>query len=312
MAKRLSYNTLDVFTTQLFTGNQLGLVHVPAGTTLTQPQKQRIAKEFNYSESVFLYERTPDSSAATYDAQIFLPTAEIPFAGHPTIGTAVWIFDNLEKDSDEITINLKAGPVPVKFDRATGTAAATIPHNVRVHSKRIPWSRVAECQPGLASAREPGPDSSVPIASIVSGVSFALVDMTAQPELLANVVITTDDIAEAGDLDEGWQHGLLGNVFYYVKPDRGDGVVRIRQRMMAINLEDPATGAACSALVAYLALQRGGRAERYKLEIEQGVEMGRASVIFVDVVLREDEEGVEKIELKGQAVEVMEGSLRVS
>lgn len=313
MAQRLSYNTLDVFTTQLFTGNQLGLIHIPAGTTLSQPQMQRITKEFNYSESVFLYERTADAPGATYDAQIFLPTAEIPFAGHPTIGTAVWIFENLERGADEITLNLKAGAVRAKFDRATRTATAAIPHDVRVHAKRVPWGRVVACQPDLAAATaEALSGSSVPVTAIVAGVNFALVDLTAQPELLANVVITKDDIATADDLDQGWAAGLLGSVFYYVKPDQGDGVVRIRQRMMAINLEDPATGAACSALAAYLALLRGGRGERYKFEMEQGVEMGRASVIFVDVVLGGDGKVVEKVELKGQAVEVMEGTLRVA
>ncbi|KAK5945851.1 hypothetical protein PMZ80_003059 [Knufia obscura] len=311
MTQRLNYNTLDVFTTKLFTGNQLGLIHVSTGTTLTQEQKQRIAKEFNYSESVFLYERRADSAPATYDAQIFLPTAEIPFAGHPTIGTAVWIFENLEKNRDEITINLKAGPVPIKYDRALGTATAAIPHNVRVHSEQIPWNRVVECQPGLASATTPLSGSSIPLVSIVSGVNFALVDLTAQPDLLANVVITKDDIAKAEDLDEGWQDGLLGNVSYYIKPDQGDGIIRIRKRMMAINLEDPATGAACSALAAYLALQKGGKGERYKFEIEQGVEMGRPSMIFVDVVLKEDGKSVEMVELKGQAVEVMSGSIRI-
>lgn len=310
MAQRLSYSTLDVFTTQLFTGNQLGLIHVPIDSTLTQDQKQRIAKEFNYSESVFLYERASDSSTATYKAQIFLPTAEIPFAGHPTIGTAVWIFENLEKDRDEITINLKAGPVPVKYERGTGVATAAIPHNVRIHSKQVPWIRVAESQPGLSGATNPLSNSSVPLASIVSGVNFALVDLTSQPELLDKVVTTKDDIPKAEDLDEGWQHGLLGNVFYYAKPDLGDGVTRIRQRVMVINLEDPATGAACSALAAYLTLQKGGNGERYRFEIEQGVEMGRASMIFVDVVLKQDGKSVDRIELKGQAVEVMSGSLR--
>lgn len=104
--------------------------------------------------------------------------------------------------------------------------------------------RVVECQPGLASAMRPLSDSSVHIAShlLWVGVSFALVDLTFQPELLANILSTKHDIAEAGDLDEGWRHGLPTNVFYYVKHDRGDGIARIRQRMMAINIEDPATG----------------------------------------------------------------------
>ena len=310
MAQRLDYNTLDVFTTQLLTGNQLGLIHLPADTNLTQDHKQRIAREFNYSESVFLYERTADSPPTTYNAQIFLPTSEIPFAGHPTIGTAVWIFENLEPHSDDITINLKAGPVPVKFDRHSHTATAAIPHNVHIHAARIPWARVATSQPGLSAATSPLNTSSTSLTSIVSGVTFALVDLTAEPDLLSTISVTTLNIAHHTELDEGWAHGLVGNLFYYIKPAQADGVIRIRQRMLVESFEDPATGAACSALAAYLALEKGGAGQRHRFEIEQGVEMGRASLISVDVVLDGDAK-VERIELKGQAVEVMRGSMRI-
>lgn len=151
-------------------------------------------------------------------------------------------------------------------------------------------------------------------------MNFALVDLSAAPELLAKVVPTKNDIPGAADLDgveageEGRkvaEAGLFGNVFYHIVP-REDGVIEVKQRVMVIDLEDPATGAASATLGAYLALQRGGAGKTYKIEIEQGTEMGRESHIFVSVTLTADGKGVEKIELSGQAVEVMSGQIRIA
>lgn len=304
----LKYNTLDVFTTEPFKGNQLGLVHLPSNSTLIQEQKQALAIEFNYSETVILHH--PEKYEGVYDAQIFTPKSELPFAGHPTIGTAVFIFQELEKERDEILINLKAGAVKCKYDRETGVASAAIPHDVRVHQKTFSWDRVLEVQTVLEDVK--GLEGlKVPVSSIVPGVSFALVDLSAQPELLGKVRVTKDDIATSSDLDEGWQHGLTGDVFYAIVSKPEDDVIRIKQRVMVIELEDPATGAASGALTAYLALQKGGCGKSYKFEIDQGVEMGRASKIFVDVTLDQTGKGIENIELKGQAVEVMQGILKM-
>ncbi|KAJ9653875.1 hypothetical protein H2198_006984 [Neophaeococcomyces mojaviensis] len=307
---RLNCNTLDVFTTNLFEGNQLGLVHIPHGQPLTQAQKQAIAVEYNYSETVFLHDRSPNAASATYDAQIFTPKSELPFAGHPTIGTAVWIFENLETNNDEITINLKAGAVTARFDRASGIAIAEIPQALNIHKDTIPWERVAAVQPSLFKASAEVKRSATPISSIVKGMNFALINLTAQPDLLSTIVVTKDTIPRASDLDPDSDPNLLGNVFYFIRPDTGDDITRIQQRMMAIELEDPATGSASAALTGYLALQKG-QAGIHKFEIDQGVEMGRASKIFVDITVGKYGKEIDKIELKGQAIEVMKGTLRI-
>lgn len=317
--KKLDYNTLDVFTTTAFTGNPLGLVHLK-GENLSQEQKQKLAIEFNYSETVILHHppakgETDTGSTPAYNAQIFTPKSELPFAGHPTIGTAVWIFKNLEKDAEKITINLKAGPVIACYNKTTGVASASIPHEVRVHRSLMSWPRVVEIQRGLAAV----PSSSalantpMPLVSVVRGMNFVLVDLSPQPELLDKVVPTMSDIAKHSDLDTDFNDGgnLIANVFYYEYPDHeaNDRVIRLRQRVMAIELEDPATGSACSALGAYLALKRGGAGRTYNFEIDQGIEMGRASKIFVEVRLSQDGKQVDTINLSGQAVEVMGGTI---
>ncbi|KAK5082043.1 hypothetical protein LTR05_007185 [Lithohypha guttulata] len=309
----LNYNTLDVFTITPFTGNQLGLVHLPSSPSLSQAQKQQIAVEFNYSETVFLHHKDSSNDDGIYEAQIFTPKSELPFAGHPTIGTAVWVFENLEPRREEIVIRLKAGPVKCRYERGRGVASARIPFDVRVHGKAVGWERVVEVQEGLKwGGTSMGEGSTVPLVSIVKGMNFALVDLSADQKLLDQVKVTKDDILRYEDLDEGWQQeGLLGNVFYYVRPEQDDRVVRIAQRVIVIELEDPATGAASAALTAYLALKRGGAGKNYSFEIDQGVEMGRAGKIFVEVGLNKAGDGVESVELKGQAVEVMKGTLRM-
>lgn len=304
----VKYNTLDVFTSEPLKGNQLGLVHLPSSSTLTQAQKQAIAIEFNYSETVILHH--PEKYEGIYHAQIFTPKSELPFAGHPTIGTAVFIFEELEKERTEIVVKLKAGPVTCRYDRANGIASARIPHDVRVHGKNLDWKRVVEVQSALKDVKGLE-ELEVPISSIVPGVNFALVDLSAQPELLGNVRVTKDDIAGLEDLDESWKHGLTGDVFYCIVSEPTEEVVRIKQRVMVIELEDPATGAASGALTAYLALQRGEAGKSYHFEIDQGVEMGRASKIFVDVTIDGTGKGIERIELRGQAVEVMQGILKM-
>lgn len=315
---KLPFNTLDVFTTTPYTGNQLALVHIPSAVTLTQSQKQTIAKEFNYSETVFLHEKSSSTTSTssdsatipTYDAQIFTPKSELPFAGHPTIGTAVWIFANLETERDEIVVNLKAGPVKARFDRESGMAKCEIPQEAHIHGAKISADRVTSVQSGLAGS-ESVKGVTVGVASIVRGVNFALIDLSRNPDDLANVVVTKDNVLTRSDLDEDWPANLEGDVFYYLKPDQGDGIIRIRQRVIVIELEDPATGAASGALTSFLALQRGESGKTYRFEIEQGVEMGRKSVIGVEVTLDESGKGVEKVVLMGQAVEVMEGRLKV-
>ena len=318
----LKYNTLDVFTQTPFTGNQLGLVHVPASTTLSQSQKQQITKEFNYSETVFLHE---SSKPGEYRAQIFTPKSELPFAGHPTIGTAVWIFENLEKDRDEIVVELKAGFVRAGFDRETGVARALVPSDVRVHEKTVGWDRVGWSQDALkleriAEKKGLFESARVPLVSPVKGITFALVDLSQAPELLERVVVTKDDIPEQAMLDQGWESTLIGNDVYVIdgesvdRNEKGQDVttLKIRQRVMVIDLEDPATGAASIALAGYLSLLRGGKSAVYKFEITQGVEMGRESKIFLQVKLKEDGKTIDTVELSGQAVEIMNGTLRHS
>lgn len=105
----LPFTTIDVFTQTPFKGNPLAVVTIPFGLTLTQTQKQAIAKEFNLSETVFVHDAVEPSATDERRFDIFTPQAELPFAGHPTIGTAVFLYPKGVR-----TLIAKAGPIEIE------------------------------------------------------------------------------------------------------------------------------------------------------------------------------------------------------
>ena len=134
---RLPFALVDVFTQTRYAGNPLAIVHVPKSCTLSQGRKQDIAQEFNLSETTFLHEREAgsDSSEPEWVVDIFTTHEELPFAGHPTIGTACFVLSGLlseRKTEGDIraSFKLKAGPIQLQYNAASNTAKATIPHNV--------------------------------------------------------------------------------------------------------------------------------------------------------------------------------------
>ena len=314
---KLDFVTVDVFTDRPYEGNPLAIVRISHGVSVTQEQKQRIAREFNLSETTFLHENAPDAKDDKWTVDIFMTSKELPFAGHPTVGTACYVLSRTaeERGIKDGVINagfqLKAGPVGLRYDVANKTAKAAIPHDVHVHSKR--WSRdeLFRLQPGLASAHAKGEvkaQEDYPIVSIVKGMTFVLVELESL-EALAKVSLAGQSI-EIDGLDQGWNETFIGTYFYVRTGKSARGATQLRTRMIEGPLEDPATGSAASDLVAYLSLNDGKAGETLKYELTQGVEMGRKSDIFIDVVMAQ-EGGIETLYLEGEAVQVMEGRLTV-
>lgn len=289
----LSFVTLDVFTDTRYAGNPLAIVHVPAEhrTTLTQVQKQNIAKEFNLSETVFLH--FVSGEPMIFDVDIFTTTAEIPFAGHPTIGSAWYLLQHQEKSSVQV-LQTKAGHIPIEL--VHGLIRAEIPHNIHIHSCTFTSSLN---------------DETNPIISIVKGMSFILVRLPNLEALGKAKKSLYEDTYNPDILDEGWKEGLIGTLFYTPQGTDSFGNRAFRTRMHA-SREDPATGSASSALGAYLALNEPDEKGNgpFKLTLTQGVEMGKKSVITVEVS-RGVSNAIESIYLSGTAVKVMEGSLEI-
>lgn len=309
----LPFVTLDVFTNTRYRGNPLAVVTIPADRNTSEPtqeQKQRIALEFNLSETVFIHEPRPDtdvdSDVTRRVIDIFTVDTEIPFAGHPTIGAAVTLIPHGVN-----TVVTKAGPITLTQTRP-GYIQAAIPHNVRRHRKTLadlsaPVAAQISQDPAIRES-----ELQAPLFSIVNGMTFALIKL---PDLehLAKVQMSGVNLSVDELLDDGWQNGLLLKYYYVVNGQREDDgmtVYSIRSRMMEASMEDPATGSAASALSSYLSLQQSSLGDHgFRYEIDQGVEMGRESNIVVDVDVKESK--IATVKLSGTATPVMRGHVTI-
>jgi PhzF family phenazine biosynthesis protein len=314
---KLEFLTVDVFTSKRYEGNPLAIVRIPHGVEVSQDQKQTIAREFNLSETTFLHENAIGEGRDAWTVDIFITTRELPFAGHPTVGTACYVLSRTAEErgiSDgvlEASFALKAGPVALQYDVANKTARASIPHNVHVHEKRWGRDELFKLQPGLAEVYQQSDirvNEDFPVVSIVKGMTFVLVELDSV-ETLAKISLASQSIVIDG-LDQGWDDTFIGAYFYVRVGQSNEGTTKLQTRMIEGPLEDPATGSAASDLVAYLSLIEGKPNETLKYELIQGVEMGRRSEIFIDVVMAKDG-GIETVYLEGSAVQVMEGRLSV-
>ncbi|CAM1502051.1 Fc.00g040350.m01.CDS01 [Cosmosporella sp. VM-42] len=300
----LPFVTLDVFTKTRYAGNPLAVITIPASQDPkpTQEQKQAIAREFNLSESVFVHDVADHDVNKTREIDIFLTDAEVPFAGHPTIGTAVSL---LSQGVD--TVVTKAGPISLT-EISPGVIKAGIPHNVHLHERRLGEVHLSSLIDELRAAEQ-----AAPIFSIVKGMTFVLAQLP-NLELLAKVKPSATPIPNDEVLDEGWQDGFIGKYWWTMggmREENGTTVCSIRTRMVEVGFEDPATGSAACALCCWLQSQsttsHEDRTIRY--EITQGVEIGRESNIIVDVTVKDSR--IDTVSLAGTATQVMRGYVTI-
>jgi trans-2,3-dihydro-3-hydroxyanthranilate isomerase len=302
---RLSYHTLDVFTRDPFGGNPLGVF--PDATHLPTPLMQRIAGEMNLSETVFL--GPPESRDGTARVRIFTPRVEVPFAGHPTVGTALFLAGRLSSNAiaggrAKLVLEENVGPVPVevRFDDgrpgfAMFTTAQLSEHHPSPHAAAdlaamVGLDAADVCPPGLpAQMVSCGlPYHIIPVRSI-EAVRRATLDSAIWRRLLADT----------------WAHHV-----YVVCLDAEGEEADVRVRMFAPGSgvpEDPATGSAAAALGGYLAALDGRANGTLRWVAEQGIEMGRPSLLYVEA----DRVGgvTTAIRVGGHAVSVSEGTMTV-
>ena len=320
--KTLDFATVDVFTTERFLGNPLAIVHVPKDSVLEQDQKQLIAREFNFSETVFVHEDDNSPDGRRFD--IFTIAEELPFAGHPTIGTLCYLGQlgvNRGPSPQPIKLRAKAGTISALYDHGTRSARADIPHNLHIHSTLIDMSHVFESQPqieksmmAILQSHENANDfSTFPLVSIVKGMTFMMVKLPQVSECLEALRVSPIPIAPNDTkLDDEWSPSFVAPYFYVILPRTETGVTKIRTRWIEPFIgEDPATGSAACGLAAYLSLQAGGAHQTFKYDIEQGIEMGRRSQIGVEVALDESGKTVKRVSLSGSAVLVTRGTIEV-
>ena len=275
------YEVWDVFTEAPFAGNPLAVVLDP----VPEAAMQAIAAEFGFSETTFVL---PPEAGGTARVRIFTPTQEIPFAGHPTIGTAL----ALAGRGPDLTLELGVGPVAVRVEGARATLRNT-----------TPLERLGQVAPATLAAclgLDPGAvrEATHPPVQAGVGLPFALVELSG-PEALAAARPVEEGFREAEA-----RHPCPFDFAVYAYLRDGEAV---RARMFAPldgTPEDPATGSAASALAALLAETLG---RPLALDIRQGEAMGRPSHLLAEAELEGGR--CTATRLSGAAVMVMEGRL---
>lgn len=291
----LTYYTLDVFTDRIFGGNPLAVV-VDA-PELSGELMQRITREFNYSETVFVL--PPAGPGAHRRVRIFTPGRELPFAGHPTIGTALLLAELGVGPGGEIVLEEPVGNVRVTISRSpSGPAYAelTVPGKPELRTVATTPDVIASVV-GLSPGDLAVPGEGLTAASC--GVPFVMVPVQSAATL-ARAEASTAKWRE--HLADQWARELY---LFWEEPDG------IRARMFAPGMgipEDPATGAAAAALAAWLAA--GGPDGDHRRTIQQGVEMGRPSTLQISWEKQDGE--IRAVRVGGTAVRVASGTLTVS
>jgi trans-2,3-dihydro-3-hydroxyanthranilate isomerase len=295
----LPFETVDVFTDQMFGGNPLAVVL--DGRGLTTERMQSIAREFNYSETTFIL--PPDDPSHTAKVRIFTPGIEIPFAGHPNIGTAFVLARRGEIFGKRVTSPLlfeeKAGLVPVEVDRL-GKGMLTAPRSLVIGDTIAP-ELVAPCL-GMSPA-DIAIENHVPTVASV-GLGFLMVEINNR-QALESARIVSQAFAENIPLD------FAAGVLFYLHAEESDEV-DVRARMFSpidgVG-EDPATGSANAALVGLLAALDPLPDMTLEIRIAQGVEMGRPSLLEAKAV--KESNRIAETRIGGYSVSVMTGTFHV-
>jgi trans-2,3-dihydro-3-hydroxyanthranilate isomerase len=250
------FTLVDVFSDRPFGGNQLAVF--PDAEGIGDQTMQQLAREFNFSETTFVL--PPSDPANTCRVRIFTPRQELPFAGHPTVGTAA------------VLAGLRDGATRFVFEEGIGLVTVTIDGTtIRLHLTSPDYETSPQPPPvaALATALTLPEDAIAETWYAGVGLRFCFVRLADQ-ELVDRVSV--DRAAWKAAVADGWASKM------HVFADERDHVYA---RMFAPDVgveEDPATGSACGSLVASLAM-RSGRDGTHRIRVDQGVAMGRPSVL---------------------------------
>ncbi len=297
---KIKFYTCDVFTDKPFGGNQLAVF--PDAVNIPEDRLQAIAKEFNFSETTFVY--PPKNAANTKRVRIFTPGNELPFAGHPTIGTAITlgIIGGITLTGTETKIIFEEGvgqvPVTIRSLNGKSTFAQLTAAKLPEFSERVPAPNALATM--LTLSREEIMDAQFPIQFVSVGFPFLFVAVKNR-EALQRIRINAQVMEEL----------QLREVFIFTADaERPDFHFRARMFAPLIGItEDPATGSAAAAFGGYLAAKDLLQNGTLKWNIEQGFEMGRPSLLFIEADKKDGK--TTAVRVGGNAVMMTEGVLEL-
>ena len=296
----LNYFVVDAFTAEPLAGNPLAVVMNTCG--LSTERMQAIAREFNLSETTFV-ERRPAAIERIEGVRvrIFTPREELPFAGHPTLGTAGVLKAQAPEtvQGDTVTLALEVGPVPVRFEQSAGASAGVFGEM----TQRDPeFGAELDATVVARLAGLPADDlyPALPPQVVSTGTAFAIVALRSEAAL-ARFKVNQEEAA-------AWLRERGARWFYFLTPalEQNQDGTRYRARMQFYGGEDPATDSAAGCAIAYL-VARGAVPPGARVHLRQGVEMGRPSDLFLSA--KRESARVRDVRVAGSTVLVAKGQL---
>ena len=307
--RKLSSVQVDVFTDRALTGNALAVVL--DGRGLTTEQMQAIARETNLSETTFVLpgDRETEKTRGSR-VRIFTVQEELPFAGHPTLGTAFVLRGEAVRAGGpppaQILLDLNVGTVPVRFEDKPGLSPQAAKTGLPGDPGLPAFGEMTQKDPEFGAIHDRGAvvsvsnlgaadfDDAAPIQTVSTGVPFTIVpvrSLKALQSLRVDVSRAAEYLGRSG-----------GKFFYFVSRETVDPKARLHARMLFYNGEDPATGSAAGCCSAWMAAH-GVAASDERVMIEQGLEMHRPSCIFVRATKQDNQ--VVNVRVGGNCVEVL-------
>jgi len=292
----LSMAQWDVFSERPLEGNSLAVFFDARG--LSDSEMQSIAKEMNLSETTFIFPRDPETERERgVRVRIFTVQEELPFAGHPTLGTAFALRGT--SGAKRVTLELNVGKVPVEFEDTPGQPI---------------FGEMTQVDPVFGIQHEPEAvaraiglrvddfDPSLPIETVSTGLPYTVTPLKSL-EIIRNLRL---DLSRADEYLEKTH----GKFFYFVARETVDPKARLHARMLFYNGEDPATGSAAGCAAAWM-VAHGVADPDQRVLIEQGIEMKRPSRIFVRASSqnRRGDNRIVNVRVGGHAIEVMRGEV---
>jgi trans-2,3-dihydro-3-hydroxyanthranilate isomerase len=301
MSGTYEFVQLDVFTKTPLTGNPLAIFTDARG--LSDQQMQALAREMNLSETTFVLPREPQVEAQEGKrVRIFTVEEELPFAGHPTLGTALYLQSTAASGADEIVLDLNVGKIGVRFSTDSNHRSNRVAGDV--------FGEMRQRDPEFGPTLPPNKVGSVlgtngseiaaewPSQIVSTGLPFAIVPIR-DSKSLAN--LQPDLVRMSALLD-----GTSAKFCYFICPEENQGWREARARMFFYGGEDPATGSAAGCAVSWL-VRHGLAKSDEQILIYQGAEARRPSEIFVRAT--RDGEKVSNVRVGGYAVEVLRGTV---
>src|SRR5258706_7182664 len=297
--KKLSMVQVGVFTDRALTGNALAVFF--DGRGLSTEQMQALARETNLSETTFILPGEADAEKARgVRVRIFTVQEELPFAGHPTLGTTFVLRG--QTGASEIRLDLNVGTVPVHF-----TSEPRQPAFGEMTQKNPEFGAIHEVEAvarltGLSAADF---DDSAPIQTVSTGVAFTITGLRSL-KTLQNLRLDLNRSAE-------YLARSGGKFFYFVCRETVDPKARLHARMIFYNGDDPATGSAAGCCSAWM-VAHGVAASDEQVLIEQGLEVHRPSSIFVRATKQNNrhDNHVVNVRVGGNCVEVLRGEFAIA